>query len=95
MSRPFSTKLHLVAALAITLFSVGGASQATAGTRLEQAVAAAAGRAAGTAAARAVSHAVLNGETRFRGPACSAGANALRLRGLRHAIFMAECRKVL
>ena len=68
---------------------------ALASSRLEHAIAVAAGRAAGTAASRAVAHAVLNGETRYRGPACRAGASALRLRGLKHAIFMTECRKVL
>jgi len=95
MSRVFSTKRHAAAALAVLILSIGFASEATASPRLEQAVAAAAGRAAGTAAARAVAHAVLNGEARYKGPACHAGANALRLRGLKHAIFVMECRKVL
>ena len=84
-----------VTAAVLGVMMMTGASSAMASTRLEQAVAAAAGRAAGTAASRAVSHAVINGEARFKGPACRAGANALKLRGIRHAIFMMECRKIL
>lgn len=91
----FTPKVLSVAAIALCVTAVAGTSSAMATTRLEQAVAAAAGRAAGTAANRAVSHAVMNGEARYRGPACRAGANALKLRGFRHAIFVAECRKVL
>jgi hypothetical protein len=72
-----------------------GTSSARASTRLEQTVAAAAGRAVRTAVRSRIRHAVLNGEARYKGPACLAGANALKLRGLRHAIFMVECRKVL
>lgn len=91
----FTPKVLCVAAIALCMTAVSGTSSAMASTRLEQTVAAAAGRAAGTAAARAVSRAVLNGEARYKRPACRAGANALRLRGLKHAVFMMECRKVL
>jgi hypothetical protein len=95
MSRLLSLKLYAAGAVALGLLVIVDTSPAIAGPRMEHAVAAAAGRAAGTAVARAVSQAVLNGETRYKGPACRAGANALHLRGLKHAIFVMECRKVL
>jgi hypothetical protein len=90
-----NSKILPVAVIALGVLTLAGTNSATAATRLEQAVAAAAGRAAGTAASRAVSRAVMNGEARFRGPACRSGANAMKLRGLKHAIFMMECRKIL
>jgi hypothetical protein len=84
-----------VALLVASGFTPKTATPASATTQLDRAVAAAAGRAAAAAADRAVTHAVINGEQRYREPACRAGANALKLRGLRHAVFMMECRKVL
>jgi hypothetical protein len=68
-----------------------GSNAAFAETRFE----AAAGRAAGRVASEMVSHAVVRGAERFKGPACHRGADELRLRGLRRAAFVVECRKVL
>jgi hypothetical protein len=98
--RPNKTSIVSATALAVlmlvgsTLIPATGNS-ATATTRLEEAVATAAGRAAASAADRAVAHAVLNGAARYRGPACAAGANSLHLRGYRYVMFMAECHKIL
>ena len=66
-------------------------NSAMAETRFE----AAAGRAAGRVASEMVGHAVVVGAERFKRPACHRGADALRLRGFRRAIFVRECRRVL
>jgi hypothetical protein len=90
------TMLKKLAASAVVLaLVIGVAGSAKAQTALESEVAAAAGRAAGRVANQAVANAVLRGSARFKGPAWWAGADDLRLRGIRHAIFVAECRKVL
>jgi len=81
----------MVAVIGLTL----GSGEALATTRLEAGVAAAAGAAAARAADRAVANAVLRGATRYRFPACVAGAHEFRLRGFAHAAFMNECLKVL
>jgi hypothetical protein len=70
-------------------------NKAEAATRDEQALAGAAGRAAGRAVSHIVSRTVVRDTARYRWPACLAGARELRLHGLRHAIFMHECQKVL
>jgi hypothetical protein len=70
-------------------------NSAMAGTRFEAAAAAAAGRAAGRVASEMVGHAVVVGAERFKRPACHRGADELRLRGFRRAIFVRECRRVL
>jgi hypothetical protein len=70
-------------------------TRANAATRLELAAAAAAGRAAGRTANRIVSTAVVRGAERDKRPACRTGARDLRLHGLRYAIFVRECLKVL
>jgi hypothetical protein len=72
-----------------------GVQPVRAETVLESDVAAAAGRAAGRVANQAVANAVARGAMRMKVPACHAGANDLRLRGIRHAIFVQECEKVL
>jgi hypothetical protein len=69
-------------------------NSAMAETRIE-AAAAAAGRAAGRVASQMVANAVVVGAERLKGPACHRGAGELRLRGIKHAIFVTECRKVL
>jgi len=89
-----------VAMLAIVSLSTGVVPPLTidaaqASTRVERAIAAAAGRAAGRAVSHAVSRAVVRDAARYRWPACRAGARELRLRGLRHFIFMRECMRVL
>jgi len=66
-------------------------NSAMAETRFE----AAAGRAAGRVASEMVGHAVVVGAERFKRPACHRGADELRLRGFRRAIFVRECRRVL
>jgi uncharacterized membrane protein len=70
-------------------------TRAQAATRLENALAAAAGRAAGRTANRIVSRGVVRAAERDKRPACWAGARELRLHGLRHAIFVHECLRVL
>lgn len=75
--------------------SVFGASQASAATRLENEVAAAVGRSAGRVANTAASRAILKDTVRLRGPACRAGSRDLGLHGIKHAIFVSECAKVL
>jgi hypothetical protein len=90
--RAVNSKLILVACVMASTFGVG---QASAATRLETEVAAAVGRAAGRVANTAVSRVVLKDTARLRGPACRAGARDLGLRGIKHAIFVAECAKVL
>jgi hypothetical protein len=70
-------------------------NKAEAATRDEQALAGAAGRAAGSAVSHIVSRTLFRDTARYRWPACLAGARELRLHGLRHAIFMHECQKVL
>jgi hypothetical protein len=87
----------LFAAVATVATNVSPAiiAPAAAATRLELALAAAAGRAAGRVASHAVANAVLRRAARYRGPACHAGARELRLRGLKHAIFVRECLKML
>lgn len=84
--------LGLAAGVVVSAFN---ASAASAATRLETEVAAAAGRAAGRVANTAVSRAVLKDTVRLRGPACRAGARDLGLHGIRQAVFVAECAKVL
>lgn len=66
-------------------------NKAEAATRDEQALAGAAGR----AVSHIVSRTVVRDAARYRWPACLAGARELKLHGLRHAIFMHECQKVL
>jgi cyanophycinase-like exopeptidase len=83
------------AAASAILIIAGTVNPVHAQTVLENDVAAAAGRAAGRVASQAVTNAIVRGATRLKGPACRAGANDLRLQGIRHAIFVAERRKVL
>lgn len=86
----------LTAALALSVaISAVAVPSVHAETVLEQDVAAAAGRAAGRVASQAVANAVARGAARMKVPACHAGANDLRLKGIRHAIFVQECEKVL
>jgi hypothetical protein len=60
-------------------------------TRIEATAAAAAGR----VASQMVANAVVVGAERLKGPACHRGADELRLRGVKYAIFVTECWKVL
>lgn len=92
MNRKLTLPLALAACGAASAFDT---TQAGAATRLEREVAAAAGRAAGHIANTAVSRAVIKDAARLRGPACRAGARDLGLHGVKHAIFVAECAKVL
>jgi hypothetical protein len=70
-------------------------THANAATRLETAAAGAAGRAAGRTANRIVSRGVIRAAERDKRPACRAGARDLRLHGVRFAVFVHECLKVL
>jgi hypothetical protein len=87
--------VQISTAIAIAAMVSIASNSAMAETRLEAAAAAAAGRAAGRVANQMVANAIVVGAERFKGPACHRGADELRLRGIRHAIFVMECRKVL
>jgi hypothetical protein len=83
--------VQISTAIAIAAMVSIASNSAMAETRLEAAAAAAAGRVAN----QMVANAIVVGAERFKGPACHRGADELRLRGIRHAIFVMECRKVL